>query len=105
VRIHLAGEHALELELVDAARIALDVLGDRVGGVLVVFQLDEVEQLVGSSQPLAQAADAVDGLVEQRAFASQRLGAFGIVPDIGAFQFPIDFFQAFDLGVVVKETP
>ncbi len=105
VRIHLAGEHALEFELVDAARVTLDVLDDRIRGVLVVFQLDEVQQFAGADQAFAQVADAVDGLVQQRAFAAQRLRAFGVVPDVGTFQLAIDFFQTLDLGVVVKDTP
>ena len=85
--------------------IALDVRGDRIRGVLVVFQFDEVQQLAGADKPFAQAADAVDGLVEQGTFPAQRLCAFGIVPDVWAFEFAIDLFQPFDLGVVVKETP
>jgi hypothetical protein len=105
VRIHLSREHALEFELVDSARVALDVLDDRIGRVLVVFQFHEIQQLAGADKPFAQAADAVDGLVQQRAFTPQRLSAFGVVPYIGTFQLSIDFFQALDLGVVVKETP
>jgi hypothetical protein len=42
-------------------------------------------------------ADAVDGL-SSMARSAQRLGALGIVPDIGVFQFAADFFQTFDLG-------
>jgi len=105
VRIHLPGKHALELELVDAARVALDILDDRIRGVLVVLQFDEVQQLAGADQPFAQAADAIDSLVQQRAFTPQRLRAFGVVPNVGTFQFAIDFFKTLDLGVVVKETP
>jgi hypothetical protein len=105
VRIHLAGEHALEFELVDAARITLDVLDDRVGGVLVVFQFDQLEQFARADEAFAQVADPVDRLVQQRTLAAQRLRAFGVVPDIGVFQFAVDFFQTLDLGVVVKETP
>jgi hypothetical protein len=30
---------------------------------------------------------------------------FGVVPDIRAFQLAVYFFQAFDLGVEVKDTP
>src|SRR3546814_9081027 len=59
---HLAGEHALELELVDAARVTLDVGGDRVGGLLVVFGLDQVQQFVGAGQAFAELADAGHGV-------------------------------------------
>ena len=91
--------------LLDAARVALDVVDDRMRGVLVVFHLDQVEQLAGADQAFGQVADAVDGLVQQRALAAQRLRAFGVVPDVGVFQFAVDFFQTLDLGVVVKDTP
>jgi hypothetical protein len=105
MRIHLAAEHALELQLFDATRVTLDIGDDRVRGVLVVFHLDEFQQLAGAVEAFGQFADAVDGLVEQRTFAAQRLRACGIVPDIGAFEFAVDFFQALALGVVVKDTP
>ena len=91
--------------MLDAARITLDVGDDRVRGVLVVFQLDEFEQFARAVQALGQVADAVDGLVEQRAFAAQGLRARRVVPDVGAFEFAVYFFQTLFLGVVVKDTP
>ena len=39
------------------------------------------------------------------AFAAQCLGAFGVVPDVGAFQLPVYFFETLDFAVVVKDTP
>src|SRR3546814_604105 len=84
-RIHLAGEHALELQPVDAAGEALDILDHGAGRVLVVLGLGQVQQLAGTGQALGQLADAVDGLVEQRALAPQRLRAVGVVPDVGVF--------------------
>ena len=91
--------------LLDAARVALDVGDDGVGGVLVVFHLGQVEQFVGAVQAFGQLADAVDDLFQQRALAAQGLRAFGVVPDVGVFQLAVDFFQTLDLGVVVKDTP
>lgn len=95
----------MELQFVDPARIPLDVGGDRVGGVLVVLGLDQVEQLVGADQPFGQLADPGDGLVQQRAFAPQRLRAVGVVPDVGILEFPVDFLEALYPCLVVKETP
>jgi hypothetical protein len=103
--IHLAGEHALEFQLFDAARIALDVVDHGLRGLLVVLHLGEVEQLAGAGEAFGQAADAVDGLVEQRALAAERLRAFGVVPDVGALEFSVDFFQTLYFRVVVKDTP
>ena len=95
----------MELELVDAARVALDVGGDRVGGLLVVLGLDQVQQFAGPGQAFVELADAGDVLVQQRPFAAQRLGARRIVPDVRVFQFPVDFLEPLYLGVVVKDTP
>jgi hypothetical protein len=105
VRIHLAGEHALEFQLLDAARIALDVFDHGLCGLLVVLHLGQVQQLTGAGQPFGQRADAGDGLVQQRTFAAERLRPFGVVPDVGAFEFAIDFFQTLYFRVVVKDTP
>jgi hypothetical protein len=105
MRIHLAGEHPGEFQLLDPARITLDVGDDRVGGVLVVFHLDQVEQFGRAFEALGQFTDAVDGFFQRRTLATQRLRAGGVVPDVGIFQFAIDFFQTLDLGVVVKDTP
>jgi hypothetical protein len=105
MRVHLPGKHAVEFQLLDAAGETLDVLDHGIGRVLVVLHFRQVQQLAGAHEAFAQVADAVDRLVQQRTLASQRLRAFGIVPDVGIFQLAVDFFQALDLGVVVKETP
>jgi hypothetical protein len=104
-RIHRPGEHALELQLVHVAREALDVFDHRLRGFFVVLGLGQLEQLAGAAQALGQAADAVDGLVEQRALAAQRLGALGIVPDVRVLQLALYFLEPLALAVVVKETP
>ena len=84
---------------------AVDVVDDRQRGVLVVLHLGQFEQFACPGQPIGRAADAVDGLVQHRAFPSQRLRAFRVVPDVGVLEFPFYFLKAFALGVVVKETP
>jgi hypothetical protein len=33
------------------------------------------------------------------------LGALGVVPDVGVFEFAAYFFETLALGVVVKDTP
>jgi hypothetical protein len=43
--------------------------------------------------------------LEAGPFPSQFLGAFGIVPDRGIFQFPRDLGQPLALGIEVKDTP
>jgi len=49
--------------------------------------------------------DAVDDLFQRGALAAEVLRPFGVVPDVGAFQLAVYFFQALDFGVVVKDTP
>jgi hypothetical protein len=105
VRIHLSGEHALEFQLLDTARKALDIVDDGIRRLFVVFHLGELQQLAGAGQAFGQRADAGDGFVQQRAFATERLGPLRVVPDVGAFQLAIDFFQTLYFRVVVKDTP
>jgi hypothetical protein len=44
-------------------------------------------------------------LFQTRPFPSERLGAVLVAPDVGLFQFPSDFGQAFAFGIKVKDTP
>jgi len=85
--------------------MALDVLDHGIGGFLVVLRLGQVEQFARAAQALGQLADAVDGLVERRALAPQRLRALRVVPDVGVLEYALYFLEALALGVVVKETP
>jgi hypothetical protein len=85
--------------------VLLDVLGHRLRGFLVVLGLGQLQQLGRAFQAFEQALDAVDGPVERRALAAQRLGTFRVVPDVRVFQFALYFLQALALGIVVKDTP
>jgi hypothetical protein len=38
-------------------------------------------------------------------FFTQRLGAFGFIPDIRLFQLGVYFFETFFPGIIVKDTP
>ena len=75
------------------------------GGVLVLFGLDQFQQLPGAGQAFAEFADAGDVAVQRGALAAQGLRTLGVVPDIGILELALDFLQALDPGVVVKETP
>jgi hypothetical protein len=76
-----------------------------VRGVLVVLHFRQFQQFAGAGQALFDVADAVDGLVQEGTFAAQLLRVFGVVPDVRIFQLAVYFFQAFALGIVVKDTP
>jgi hypothetical protein len=52
-----------------------------------------------------QLVEHIDDLFQAYPFASQFLGLFRVIPDIGVFQLADDFGQAFILGIIVKDTP
>jgi hypothetical protein len=91
VCIHLAAEHALELQ---AAHIRLecpDVALDRTGSRFVVFQLGEFEQLRGIAQCVADAVELLQLSGQARTLAPQLLGPRGVAPDRRVFEFAADF--------------
>jgi hypothetical protein len=77
----------------------------RLRGFLVVLAFGQVQQFAGLAQPVFQAGDAVDVLLQAGTLATQGLGVFGVVPDVRVLEFPVYFFQALALGIVVKDTP
>jgi prepilin-type processing-associated H-X9-DG protein len=105
VRIHLAREHALELEFVDARGLRFQIVAHGDGRALVVFGDGHVEQFAGFGQRIRQAGNFADDLVEQSALATQFLRPRRVVPDARQFEFAGYFFEAFALGLVVKGTP
>jgi hypothetical protein len=105
VRIHLAGKHALEFQRLDLARDCVDIGGNRRDGTFVLLGLGQLQQFVRAAQAIVQAADAVDDLVELRAFLAELLGALGVVPDVRIFKLAANFLETFLLRLVVKDTP
>ena len=73
--------------------------------VLLVSDIGSRYKVAGANEALGEVPDAVHHLLELRAFATQGLCIFGVVPDVGAFQLPVYFFETFDFAVVVKDTP
>jgi hypothetical protein len=92
VGIHLAAEHALELELAHAglelSGVALDVA--RRG--LIVLALGQLEQLRRIAYRAAGAIEFAQVADQPRTLATQLLGAFGRIPDGGILQLAADFF-------------
>jgi hypothetical protein len=105
VRVHLAVEHALELEFaypaLETGGVALDVLR----GSLVVFAFGELQQLRRIRDALGGAVELRELGAQLRPFAAQFLRPLGLGPDGRVFQLEIDLFEAFFLAVVIKETP
>jgi hypothetical protein len=105
VRIHLAVEHALQLELAHAAfevhRVTLDVFR----GALVVLALGELEQLRGIGDGLGRAIQLLELRGELGTLAAELTCLVGVLPDGRIFQLANYLFEAFLLAVVLKETP
>jgi hypothetical protein len=105
VRVHLAGEHPLELETLDVALdppdIGLD--GPRGGGIVLGFR--EREQLTGLGQPGTQPIERVDDALESRALAAELLRAILIVPDRRILELAEDLGEALAAAFIVKDTP
>jgi hypothetical protein len=105
VRIHLAAEHAPELQRAHGGFQPRDFLLDVGDGRGIVLGLGQLEQLAGIGKLGSRGIELGEVGNQPGAFASQFLRAFGVVPDILLFELADDFLQAFLLRVVVKETP
>jgi hypothetical protein len=105
VRVHGAGEHALELEALDLALelagVALD-LGDRAGVALVLGKLEQLER-AGDAAP--DAVEALGDGGELGALAAEGLGAVRVVPDLRVFELPAYLGKPLALALVLKDTP
>jgi hypothetical protein len=105
VRVHLAAEHALELEAADLALEALGILLDVAGGGLVALALGELEQLRRVVDARRGAIDVRDLGGEARALLAELLRPVRLRPDGGVLELPPYLLEALFLAVVLKETP
>lgn len=105
VRVHLAAEHAAELQLLEDLAQTLDFVGDVVDGALVVFLDRHVQQVAGVGQAAGQVVQGFHHLRQLGALAAEVLGVFRVVPDVGVFELAVYFDQAIMLLIVVKDTP
>jgi hypothetical protein len=103
--VHLAVEHALQLEVAHAVLDGRGVFLDLRGNGGVVLGLGELEQLFGVGDGLGGAIQLIQLGGELGAFAAELPGLVGVVPDGRVFQLAGYLFEAFLLGVVLKETP
>jgi hypothetical protein len=98
-------EHALELELAHPALEAVRIPLDFGSGRLVVLAFGELEQLGGIGNGRRRAVQLFELRGEPGAFAAELAGLVGVLPDGWIFQLARYLFEAFLLGVVLKETP
>ncbi len=104
MRVHLAREHALELQPLHRRGQRSHVGFDLGGGVQVGFGGNQLQQFRGIPQAARQAVETVDHLLQSGALPAQFLRALRLVPDAGLFQLAGYFLQAFAFVVVIKDT-
>ena len=98
-------KHPPELEAFDFLAQGMHVGFDRLQGGVVGFVAGHLEEITAVSQALTDGTQGVDDGFERLLFASEILGTLRIIPDIGRLEPLADFFEAFALQIVVKDTP
>jgi len=64
-----------------------------------------LQKFAGIGEAGGQRIKAENDLFQQRPLLPKRLCAIRLVPNVGLFQFPLDFGQALSISIVVKDTP
>lgn len=100
-----AREHTAELKLRQFFFQGVEFSNGFVKGFFVVSFYSQFQQTRNIFQPLFHLVEGVDNGFEGGTLFTQRLCAFGFVPDIRLFQLGVYFFQTLFLGVIVKDTP
>ena len=104
VRVHLAGEHALELEPLDVGGELLRVPLDLGGGAGIGLVGRHLQELPRVAQAAAQAIEIVDDFLELRALPAELLRPIRIVPHARLLELASDSLQELVLVVVIKDT-
>jgi hypothetical protein len=104
VGVHLAGEHAPELEPLDFLRYALDLSGEIGQRPSILFLARELVELGRLAKRLVDPVQRADYALELRALAAEILGALGVGPDVRIFELAVDLFETLALRVEVKGT-
>ena len=84
---------------------AADVFQCVIDGGFIVFGFGQFDEVKGVLQALADFIKTVDDACQRGALLAEFGRFFGVVPDGGALQFALDFFEAFGFYGVVKDTP
>jgi hypothetical protein len=105
VRVHLAAEHTLQLELanlrLDVRQITLDFARRR----LVILGFGEFQEFYGVCDRAERRVHLFDVVGEPGTLATEFLGFVRLLPDGRVFEFATYFFETLCLEVVLKETP
>jgi hypothetical protein len=104
IRVHLAGEHAPELQALHARFEALQVAFDFCCRIRIALLDGERQQFTGILQSVRDLVQPGDDLFQPGPLLSECLRALGVVPDIRLLQLALDLDQPFRLLLVVKDT-
>jgi hypothetical protein len=104
VRIHLAGEHALEFQLLDLEGQSLGVRLDSLDGVRIGLGRGQIQELGGIGQGAREPIETADDLLELGAFLAQFLRAVRVIPNTRLLELALYFLQPLVLVVVIKDT-
>ncbi len=104
MRVHLAGEHALELELLDLLGQPLHVVFDFRGCGIVGLRGGQLQEFGGIAQGSPEPVQTADHLFQLGAFLAEFLGALRVVPDARLLEFALYFLKTLVFIVVIKDT-
>ena len=103
--VHLAGEHAAELQapelLVERRDVRIDP-GDGRGVGLLPGQIEERLRVVEAG---VEPVEDLDRARKPRSLAAECLRPGGIVPDVGRFELAVDLLEPLPARLDVKGTP
>jgi hypothetical protein len=103
--VHLATEHAFELEPAHLAFEPLRIASDVLGGDLVALTFGQLQELRGVGDAVGRAIDFGDVSGETGALLAELLRALRLRPDGRILELPSYLFEALFLEIVLKETP
>ena len=104
MRVHLAGEHAPELEQLELLGHALNLTDDVVERARILLFGRELVKLAGLVERLLDPIQRRDDGFELGAFLPELLRALGVGPHSGILELAVDFLEPLALGVIVKDT-
>jgi hypothetical protein len=105
VRVHLAAEHALQLETANLPFEPLGVAANVLSGGLIGLPLGQLEEFLRIADALGGAINLRDIGAEAGALLTQLLRALRLRPDGRVLQLSPYLLEALFLAVVLKETP
>ena len=103
--VHLAREHATELQIRHGLFQTVEFGTDIRQCPLVTFFSSQIQQILGIHQAAVEAIQCQHHAFEVHALLADSLCLFGIIPERRVFKLTHHLFEAFFFQVIVKDTP